>query len=197
MAMPGVLKQAFGVSILVSGTLVARAQCLDNVPHTQGTWETLPYQMPINPISATMLRDGRILIVAGSENDANNNHGEPGSYRAAVWDPTGTDGSSFEIHDIEYDVFCSGTAQLPHGRVLITGGTVNYSFPGENRSTFFDPATNEFAQSQPMTDGRWYGTATTMGDGRIMALSGLNGTGNTTNRWEIYDLNTQAGWSSP
>jgi galactose oxidase-like protein len=195
--MQGVLKHAFGVSILVSGTLVARAQCLDNVPHAQGTWETLPYQMPINPISATMLRDGRILIVAGSENDANNNHGEPGPYRAAVWDPTGTDGSSFEIHHLEYDVFCSGTAQLPHGRVLIIGGTVNYSFPGENRSTFFDPVTNEFAQSQPMTDGRWYGTATTLGDGRIMALSGLNGAGNTTNRWEIYDLNTQVGWSSP
>src|SRR5262245_46099003 len=121
--MHGVLKPVVGVSILVLGTLVARAQCLDNIPHTQGTWETLPYQMPINPISATMLWDGRILIVAGSENDANNFHGEPGAYRAALWDPTGTDGSSFEIHHLEYDVFCSGTAQLPHGRVLIIGGS--------------------------------------------------------------------------
>jgi hypothetical protein len=83
--------------------------------------------------------------------------------------------------------------------VLVIGGSANYVFTGENRGTFFDPATNEFAQSQKMTDGRWYGTATAMGDGRIMALSGLNGGGSTTNRFEIYNVNSTsgAGWSSP
>ena len=195
--MHGVMK-VVGAAILAAGALAARAACLGNDPNTEGTWETVPYQMPINPISATMLRDGRILIVAGSENDMYNHHGEPGAYRAALWDPTGTDDTSFDIHHLEYDVFCSGTAQLPHGRVLIIGGSATYSFTGENRSTFFDPVTDEFAQSQPMTDGRWYGTATTMGDGRIMALSGLNATGATTNRFEIYDLkNNGAGWSAP
>jgi hypothetical protein len=40
--------------------------CIANVPHVDGQWRTLPYLMPINPISATLLHDGRILIVAGS-----------------------------------------------------------------------------------------------------------------------------------
>jgi hypothetical protein len=169
------------------------------VPHTTGTWQTLSYQMPINPISTTMLRDGRILIVAGSENDASNNHTGADTYRVAVWDPTVPDATGFTMDRIPYDVFCSGVTQLPHGLIMISGGSADYVFTGENRGTFFDPATNQFFQTQKMTDGRWYGTATVLGDGRILALSGLNGGGSTTNRYEIYNVNssTAAGWTAP
>ena len=66
---------------------VAHAQqCSGNVPHVTGEWVTLPYQMPINPINATLLSTGRVLIVAGSENDAANNSEGSESYRAAVWE---------------------------------------------------------------------------------------------------------------
>ena len=51
------------------------------IPHITGTWVTLPYQMPINPISATLLRDGKVLVVAGSENDALHNSQGAASYR--------------------------------------------------------------------------------------------------------------------
>ena len=196
--MRGVMKMVLAAT--AAGLAVsARAQCLDNVPHTTGTWQTLSYQMPINPISTTMLRDGRILIVSGSENDASNNHTGADTYRVAVWDPTVPDASGFLLGRLPYDVFCSGAAQLPHGLVLITGGSADYGFTGESRGTFFDPATNEFFQSQKMTDGRWYGTASVLGDGRLLALSGLNGGGSTTNRFEIYNVNstTAAGWTAP
>lgn len=47
-------------------------------------------------------------------------------------------------------------------------------------------------------NGRWYATATALGDGRIMTFSGLNLTGGTNNTVEIYDLrNAGAGWNSP
>jgi hypothetical protein len=41
--------------------------CPTNVPHITGTWTVLPYQIPINPISANLLPNGKLLIVAGSE----------------------------------------------------------------------------------------------------------------------------------
>ncbi len=141
--------------------------CASNVPHVTGTWVTLPYQMPINPISATLMRDGKVLIVAGSENDAKNNSKGSESYRAAVWDPTGSGPGSVVVQNLTYDVFCSGVAQLPDGRELIVGGTSDYSFAGENRASFFDPATGAWAQSQNMAFGRWYATATTLADGRV------------------------------
>jgi hypothetical protein len=181
----------------LAGTGRASAQCPVNVPHTDGTWRTLAYPTPINPISATLLHTGKVFLVAGSENDAYNNSSGAESYRAALWDPTGTDSSSFVTKSLGYDVFCSGTAQLPHGRTLTIGGSSTYSFTGEKRATFFDPATEKFVQSQSMGDGRWYGTATTLGDGRVMAFSGLNSAGGTNTSAQIYDLKTAgAGWGS-
>ncbi|RPH71651.1 MAG: DUF1929 domain-containing protein, partial [Myxococcaceae bacterium] len=178
---------------------VAHAQtCAVTVPHLTGEWVTLPYQMPINPISATLLRSGQVLIVAGSENDARNNSEGSESYRAALWDPTGPTQSSIVVEELTYDVFCSGTAALPDGRALVVGGTSDYSFTGESRASFFDPVTNQWVQSQNMVDGRWYATATTLADGRVMAFSGLRQTGGTSNTVEIYDLqNAGPGWLSP
>jgi len=183
-------------SSVVLGTEAA-AQCTVNVPHTTGTWSTLPYRMAINPISATLLRSGKILLVAGSENDAYNNSTGAQSYRALLWDPTGDDASSMVAKQVTYDVFCSGTVQLPHGRTISIGGSSDYSFTGESRATFFDPSSEKFVQSQNMAAGRWYGTATALGDGRIMAFSGLNGSGGTGNTVQIYNLATAgSGWGS-
>ena len=172
--------------------------CPTNVPHVQGVWRTLPYLAPINPISATLLNTGKVLIVAGSEADANNNSPGSESYRNAVWDPAGTTQDSITVQNIEYDVFCSGTAALPDGRSLVIGGTSDYSFTGDKRGSIFDPATNHFLQSQNMVDGRWYATATTLGDGRVMAFSGIRSAGGNNNTVEIYDLkNAGAGWTHP
>ena len=177
----------------------ARAQCPNNSPaHTKGTWTILPFQMPINPISATLLHTNHILLIAGSENDKANHDTGTAAYRNALWDLAGTDQSAIEVYDVDYDVFCSGSAVLRDGRSLVVGGTSDYSFTGERRASIYDPATEGFMQSQNMADGRWYGTATALGDGRIMAFSGLSSTGGTNNTVEIYDLAAAgAHWSTP
>jgi hypothetical protein len=172
-------------------------ECPANVPHIDGVWTTLPYPAPINPLSTTLLHTGKVLVVAGSENDASNSP-DSQSYRAAVWDPTGTTEDSFAVQNIASDVFCSGTAVLPDGRSLTVGGTSSYGFTGDNRASFFDPATLRFTQAQSMVDGRWYATATALGDGRIMAWSGLDSSGGTNASVEIYDLrDAGAGWTAP
>src|SRR5262249_38332108 len=157
------------------------------------------YQMPINPISATLLHTGEVLIVSGSENDATNNSAGSESYRAAVWDPTGASESSIAVQSVTYDLFCSGTSVLPDGPPLGVGGSATYAptdFTGDKRASFFDPVTGKFAQSQSMVDGRWYATAVTLGDGRVMTFSGENLTSGTNNTVEIFDLkNAGAGWT--
>src|SRR5688500_4049600 len=49
---------------------------------TVGEWRTLSQTAPINPIHVALLRTGRVLIVAGSENDPTVT-----TNRAALWDP--------------------------------------------------------------------------------------------------------------
>src|SRR5438445_4267643 len=119
------------VLLCSSGLAVpAMAQtCASNIPHIQGVWRTLPYMAPINPISTTLLNTGQVLIVAGSENDADNNQfAGAETFRNATWDPAGTDQSSITVQKINFDVFCSGTSVLPDGRSLIVGGTSSYAF---------------------------------------------------------------------
>ena len=163
------------------------------------TWTVLPYEMPINPISANLLHNGKVLIVAGDEQDGYNNSPGAESYRGAVWDPSGTDETSISVHNLTYDVFCSGTAALFDGRSLIVGGTAEGNpARGENRASIFNPVTNQYVQSQNMVAGRWYGTATALADGRIMAMSGTTQTGSTNRTIEIYDLKRAgAGWNPP
>src|SRR6185437_5746385 len=67
----GITLALFSLGVVVPSS--SAQTCTVNIPHIDGEWRTLPYLMPINPISATLLNTGRVLIVAGSENDAKNN----------------------------------------------------------------------------------------------------------------------------
>src|SRR5258708_32080693 len=114
------MRRTFLVAFLgaaVGGAFVpggVRAQtCAANVPHVTGTWLVLPYQMPINPISASLLPTGKVLIVAVSENDARNNSTGAESYLAAIWEPTGITERSIAVQHLGYDEVSSVTAPLP------------------------------------------------------------------------------------
>jgi len=154
---------------------------------TVGQWTTMSYKMPINPIHCGILHTGKVLIVAGSENEPDNE--DPPV--AAVWDPQS---GSIVVQDLLWDVFCNGMAALPDGRFVIVGGTIQYDpFYGEPRATVFDPATEKFNQVESMAHGRWYATITALSDGSLMAFSGLNEFGDTNNAVEIYSVGS--GWS--
>src|SRR5262245_53383324 len=197
------LRLVFLVAALRHPSAVGAQSCPANIPHVTGVWTSLPYQMPINPISATLLHTGKVLLVSGSENDAAASPPGADAYFAAIWDPTGTTAASVAIKDLTYDVFCSGTAVLPDGRALVVGGTDLYgppypTFTGDNRASIYDPVADRFIQSQSMVTGRWYATTTVLPDGRIMAFSGSDPNGNPNTTVEIYSLtDAGAGWTDP
>jgi hypothetical protein len=65
----------------------------------QGQWQTLPEQMPINPVHAALLHTGKVLIVSGSGNLPTDTN-----YEAAVFDPqTG----AISTQPLAWDMFCS------------------------------------------------------------------------------------------
>ena len=84
-----------------------------------GQWATLPYLMPINPVRLDLLRNGKLLIVAGSENDPNKHL--QGSSKAAVWDlPLQT----IPVQQMLWDVFCNGGTFFADGRCMVVGGGI-------------------------------------------------------------------------
>jgi hypothetical protein len=145
--------------------------------------------MPINPIHVTLMHSGKVLVVAGSEN--NPVEGQQQISLAAVWNPqTGT----ITTQNLQWDVFCNGGGTFPDGRFLIVGGTDQYDpFYGEARTTIFDPATEKFNDAENMAHGRWYANVTALSDGRLFTFSGWNEVGDINTAIEIYTVGS--GWS--
>jgi hypothetical protein len=85
-----------------------------------------------------------------------------------VWDP---ETGSFTSVPSPVLLFCSGHSFLADGRLLVSGGHLgtNRGFPD---ISLFSPATESWSRSTPMTRGRWYPTATTLGSGDVVMLAG-------------------------
>jgi hypothetical protein len=170
--------------------------------NVQGRWTTLPNTVPINPVHATLLANGKVLIVAGSGNCAPSQTGCPAGpgygpsngSGALLLDPV--TGQTIRQFTLSWDMFCNAMVMLQDGRVLIDGGTIQYDpFYGASNASIFDPATNTFAETQPTLHGRWYPTLLTLADGRVMTFSGLMETGGTNRGIEFYTIGS--GWTSP
>ncbi len=195
--------------LLALAALIAVSPSALGQVNVQGQWTTLSNVMPINPIHAALLRNGKVLVVAGSGNCPPSQSGCPSGAPyglsnhsgAGVYDPVA---KTFTQFTLSWDMFCNSAVVLPDGRVFINGGTTQYDpFHGALTSAVFDPATNTFTNLQNMAHGRWYPTVTTLGDGRLMTFSGSDENGNTNTAVEIYTVGTgwstqfPAGWTPP
>ena len=69
------------------------------------------------------------------------------------------------------NLFCSGHAFLPDGRLLVAGGHLADGH-GLNQATIYDPAANTWTPTAVMNDGRWYPTAIALPSGSALVLSG-------------------------
>jgi hypothetical protein len=185
-----------GLLLIAVGPVASQAQRAANKAAQTGTWTTLPYTMPINPVHLALLHNGKVLIVSGSGNDPTVTN-----FQAAVWDPAS---GTILTRPVSWDMFCNGMVILPDGRALIDGGTMQYDpFFGEPRTAVYDPATDAFTDASPMAHGRWYPTVTVLGNGTVMTFSGLSDTGPTNTTVEIYSPGSgwsqeyPAGWTPP
>ncbi len=155
-------------------------------PAQNGRWDTLPFNMPLNPVHAALMRNGKVLIISGSGNDPDNKN-----FQAAVWNPKDNTIRTFKI---AWDMFCNGMVVLPDGRPFVLGGTLRYDpFLGEPRTSAFGVSTETFVDMPSMGAGRWYPTGTVLGDGSVLVYSGLNNTDGKINR--TVQIWTGAAWT--
>jgi hypothetical protein len=178
---------------------------LEQDPGTQGQWELLSFHSGVLAVHAALLHTGKVLFFAGSGSSAvrfnSQDFGDvnKGIFTSVVWDPNAAPGQNFfnpkTVIDDEgrpFDFFCGGDAFLPDGRMLSAGGTVGYNpFRGRADATVFDPQTQQWAFVKKMAHGRWYPTLSNLGDGRVLATTGLNEAGNDHNQaLELYSAQT-------
>ena len=113
--------------------------------------------------TATVLQDGRVLVVAGFSRDT----GDTGLASAELWDPATrafTPAGSLDRPRIGH-----AAALLNDGRVLIVGGEdlrIGHQLPAE----VWDPASGSFQEIGSMPALRSGLTATTLLDGRVLIV---------------------------
>lgn len=167
-------------------------------PGVDGTWSNVfswGGGGGIEAIHTFMLPTGKVMFWSGWRESV------------GLWDPV-TNQFSVPGNLPSFNVFCSGHAWLPDGRLLVAGGHVQ-NYNGENRADIFNPFTNRWANADPAQDNvpnmgstssntgtsgkRWYPSATTLGNGDVLVLSGdvvptaEGGSGNTNRTVQVYE----------
>ncbi|WP_162851346.1 galactose oxidase-like domain-containing protein [Panacagrimonas perspica] len=160
-----------------------------------GKWGPL-VGWPLIPIHAALLPDGRILSY-GTQTPGDNGPPISGAFTYDLWTPA--DGTGQDAHLVLpnltiTDLFCSAQLLLPEpdAGVLIVGGDTFPRFvdpdptdevvpednsDGNSDSNIFDYAGGDTLDAGPgMNRGRWYGSVTTLLDGRIYIQGGKSET---------------------
>ena len=155
----------------------------------RGVWELLPCDSQVLAVHAALLHTGHALFFAGTGNDPTK---EPAhDYRSVVWD---YQNGRFHKPVTPIDFFCAGQAFLPDGRLLVAGGTEQYDpFFGLRDTYVFDTPAEDWVHVQNMAHGRWYPSLITLGDGRVLAIGGLDEASNNNRLPETYE--NVSGWT--
>jgi hypothetical protein len=162
---------------------------LDQDPAIYGAWELKSFFSGVLAVHAALLPGGKVLFFAGSGSSKkrfqSNDFGDvaKGVPISVVWTPpdeTFSHPPTLRTPNTRpFDLFCGGDAFLPDGRMLSAGGTEAYDpgFRGRRDVAVFDPGPQTWAFTTPMAHARWYPTLITLGDGRILATTGLDDQG--------------------
>lgn len=168
--------------VTLAGATPSRAQ----TPAQDGQWSNV-FGLPLIAIHASLLPTGKVLLFSAE-------HGVPGIH-AWILDP-----QSLALTNVPppagWNLDCAGHSYLPDGRLLVAGGTLQFNpLLGSKRAALFDPYSEEWVPIEDMADGRWYPTNVTLPDGRIVTMSGVDGTtGGLNTDIELWDPNGTSNW---
>jgi hypothetical protein len=164
-------------NVLIAGNA---AQLYD--PATATFASTGAYAGAFYPETATLLPDGRVLLVGNADND--------GAYleHEELYDPvTGKFKLTGKTHTYGFgsDIWAGHTATLlQNGKVLLAGGA-NEDFGTFSIAELYDPSTDTFTATANMTTPRAGHTATLLPDGTVLLAGGQLTVGITSA--EIYN----------
>lgn len=159
-----------------------------------GVWSP-PQAISLVPVAAANLPDGKVLF--WSAYDRFNFGGDNGKTYTSIWDPSTGAATETLVTNTGHDMFCPGIANLPDGRIHVTGGS------SSSKTSLYDPATRGWVAAAAMNIPRGYQGSVTLASGDVMTLGGSwsGGTGGkdgevwspTSNAWRT--LPGVQGWA--
>jgi hypothetical protein len=140
-----------------------------------GQWTTLSASMPVNPAHQALMKNGKVLIVAGNGVGS----APSGVFQAAVYDPSTQTVTAPQT--IGWDMFCNEMVVLVDGRVYIVGGF------GYTRTAVYDSSTGAFTELAQTSKARWYPSVIMTSTGNVLTIGGVDANQNTSVTAELFD----------
>ncbi len=137
-----------------------------------GRWDPV-FELPNVAIHTHVLPNGKVLFWGRRDQptDSMDEH----ECMPYIWDPTTGEliptPQPKRADGTKVNLFCSGHAFLPDGRLLVVGGHLTDG-DGLDQACVYDYRTNTWAALPVMNERRWYPIATTLSDGTVLVSSG-------------------------
>ncbi len=132
-------------------------------PKGAGVWSALIPLTMVTP-SAALLPNGKVALWASSDRFTD---GQPsGQTFTTLFDPATQTAAETLVTNTGHDMFCTGTTNLPDGRILSNGGK------DSAKTSIYDPVTNAWSTGATMTIPRGYNANTLTQDGSVFTFGG-------------------------
>lgn len=177
----------YAAPIFLSALFICMGAARAQSPADDGQW-TAPFQLPLIAIHSAMLPTGKVLLFSAE-------HGVPGIH-GWLLDP-----ETLALTNVQppagWNPDCAGHSFLADGRLLVAGGTLQFDpLLGSKKAFIFDSFAETWTQIEDMARGRWYPTNITLGDGRVLTMSGINDTNGDLNAdIEAWDPSGNTNWN--
>lgn len=139
--------------------------------HLTGEWSPV-INLPVVAIHTSVLPNGKVLMWDSiSDLPAETVDGHTFT-RAVVWDPV-TGVATPADSNTGYNLFCSGHAALPDGKLFIAGGNRSRNLDGLDTLHTFNSVNNAWSFTGFMNQGsRWYPSVTALARTEMLITSG-------------------------
>src|SRR5688500_5361964 len=151
-----------------------------------GRWDYAPGWPQHVAVHMHLLPNGQVLFWSGDDRAGK---GHKMVQEAFIWNPQ--TGSAVSAPNSRTDVFCSGHAFLPDGRLLVVGGHIAVD-TGLADVNIFDFGNRRWGKGAAMAGGRWYPSAVTLISGEVLVEGGADEGGKHNELPEVWQV--RGGW---
>ena len=126
---------------------------------------------PVVGVHVALLPNGKVLAYDSVGDNATETYPVHDHTRATIWDPSTGIHTPVNVNT-GFNIFCSGLAHLPDGRMFMAGGNKDSQLNGIVQTHLFDSGTNLWSLGPNMAAGRWYPSVTPLNNGEMLITSG-------------------------
>lgn len=147
----------------------AQSGAVSGTPDQIGQWTGI-INMPVVPIFATLLPNGKVLMWDSVGDNPAESYSLHNFTRAAVLDVNTLSTTRVDVSG--YNIFCAGFAHMLDGNIFVAGGNADSALNGIKQTHIYNWNTNTWSRGPDMAYSRWYPSVAALANGEHFVMAG-------------------------